>query len=324
MTFSVKLGYTMDRYRRMAILATVVEHGSIRRAARELRLTPSAVSQQIRRLEEETGVTLLRRSTRRLTVTEAGEAFYEGCAAMVAAAKSAHESLTALQESPIGELSISAPAGFAATHLIEAIAPLLTAHPALSLRVVVTDDGVDVIGDRIDVAITIGTPLTGSTLVRRHLADWPLVLCASPRYLLHRGTPASPLDLAQHDLLALPRWHHGTDVMTGPEGRQHRVDVAPRVLSNNQVAIRDLTLAGMGLSFHVAPEVAVHLATGQLVRVLPDWSLPPVSVAALMPSRNRQPPKVRVAIDALHAHLNPKTLVEPTKRPVRKKGSSTR
>ena len=86
----------------MAILATVVEHGSIRRAARELRLTPSAVSQQIRRLEEETGVTLLRRSTRRLAVTEAGEAFYEGCAAMVAAATSAHESLTALQESPFG------------------------------------------------------------------------------------------------------------------------------------------------------------------------------------------------------------------------------
>jgi DNA-binding transcriptional LysR family regulator len=81
----------------------------------------------------------------------------------------------------------------------------------------------------------------------------------------------------------------------------------------------------MGLSFHVAPEVAAHLAAGQLVRVLPDWSLPPVSVAALMPSRNRQPPKVRVAIDALHAHLNPKTGVEPAKRTVReKKGRSTR
>ena len=90
------------------------------------------------------------------------------------------------------------------------------------------------------------------------------------------------------------------------------------------MAIRDLTLAGMGLSFHVALEVAVHLAAGQLVRVLPDWSLPPVSVAALMPSRNRQPPKVRVALDALHAHLNSKTLAAPARRPSRKKGSPIR
>ena len=314
----------MDRYRRMAILATVVEQGSIRRAARELRLTPSAVSQQIRRLEEETGVTLLRRSTRRLTMTEAGEAFYEGCAAMVAAARSAHESLTALQESPVGELSISAPAGFAATHLVKAIAPLLAVHPALSLRLVVTDDGVDIIGDRIDVAITIGTPLTSSTLVRRHLADWPLVLCASPRYLVRRGTPTSPQELAQHDFLALPRWHHGTDVMTGPEGRQYRVDVAPRVLSNNQVAIRDLTLIGLGLSFHVVPEIAEDLAAGRLVRVLPDWSLPPVAVAALMPSRTRQPSKIRMAVDALRAYLNPEAPVEAEKRTPHSKRSSTR
>ena len=311
----------MDRYRRMAILATVVEQGSIRRAARELRITPSAVSQQIRRLEGETGVTLLRRSTRRLAMTEAGEAFYEGCAAMVAAARSAHESLTALQESPVGELSISAPAGFAATHLIKAIAPLLAAHPALSLRLVVTDDGVDIIGDRIDLAITIGTSPSGSTLVRRHLADWPLVLCASPGYLVRRGTPASPPELPHHDFLALPRWHHGTDVMTGPKGQQYRVDVAPRVLSNNQVAIRDLTLMGLGLSFHVVPEIADDLAAGRLVHVLPDWSLPPVAVAALMPSRTRQPSKIRMAIDALRAYLNPKAPVETDKRMPRSKSS---
>ena len=314
----------MDQYRRMAILAAVVEQGSIRRAARELRLTPSAVSQQIRRLEEETGVTLLRRSTRRLSMTEAGEAFYEGCAAMVAAARSAYDSLTALQESPVGELSISAPAGFAATHLLKAIAPLLAVHPALSLRLVVTDDGVEIISDRIDLAITIGTPITSSTLVRRHLADWPLVLCASPRYLAQRGVPASPQELAQHAFLALPRWHHGTDVMTGPKGQQYRVDVAPRVLSNNQVAIRDLTLMGLGLSFHVVPEIAGDLAAGRLVRVLPDWTLPPVAVAALMPSRTRQPSKIRMAVDALRAYLNPKVQAETEKRTPRSKRHSTR
>jgi len=94
------------------------------------------------------------------------------------------------------------------------------------------------------------------------------------------------------------------------------------VLSNNQVAIRDMTLRGIGLSFHVLPEVAAYLAAGQLVRVLPDWSLPPVAVAALMPARNRQPSKVRMAVDALLAHLKPKTSVEAQGRSPRPKRRS--
>lgn len=209
----------MDRYRRMAMLAAVVENGSIRRSARELGLTPSAVSQQIRRLEQETGVTLLRRTTRRLALTEAGEAFYEGCAAMVAAARSAHDRLAALQESPVGELRISAPAGFAANHLVTALAPFLVAHPAIALRLVVTDEPIDIIRERIDLAIKISRPLPSSSLVRRHLADWPLVLCASPSYLARRGTPDVPQDLAQHDFLALPRWHHSADLPSARTGR---------------------------------------------------------------------------------------------------------
>src|SRR4051812_11331414 len=184
----------MDRYRRMAILVAVVQNGSIRRAAGELGLTPSAVSQQIRRLEQETGVTLLRRTTRRLSLTEAGEAFYEGCVAMVSAARIAHERLADLQDAPVGELRVSAPAGFAAGHLVKGLAPFLAAHPRLGLRLVVTDEPIDIVRERIDFAITISRPLPSSRLVRRHLADWPLVLCASPGYLARRGTPRTPAD----------------------------------------------------------------------------------------------------------------------------------
>jgi DNA-binding transcriptional LysR family regulator len=157
--------------RRMAMLVAVVENGSMRRAARTLSLTPSAVSQHIRQLERETGVTLLRRSTRRLTLTDAGQAFYEGCAAMVAAARSAHERLTALQEGVIGELSVSAPVGFATSHLTRALIPLLEAHLLLSLRIVATDDLLDLMRERIDLAITIGTTPPAASLIRRHLAD---------------------------------------------------------------------------------------------------------------------------------------------------------
>src|SRR5262245_24751753 len=162
--------------RRMAVFASVVRSGSMRRAARALGLTPSAISQQIRQLERETGVTLLRRSTRKLALTDAGEAFYEGCAAMVAAAREAHDRLSTLHDSVSGEPSISAPVGFAPAHLAPALAPLLAAHPTLTLRIVATDDQLDLQRERIDIAIAIGTTPPATTLVRQHLADWENVL----------------------------------------------------------------------------------------------------------------------------------------------------
>jgi len=287
----------------MAVLAAVVESGSLRRAARELGLTPSAVSQQIRRLEEEVGAVLLRRSTRRLDLTEAGDAFYQGCASMVEAARLAQERLAAVLEAPTGELALGVPAGFAADHLVPALAPLLGSHSGLRIRLLVTDERIDLLQERLDLAIVIGRSLPSSSLVRHHLADWELGLYGSPAYLAKRGTPAEPRALARHDLIALPRWHHGGDVLVGPDGRRHRVLVAPRVVSNNQLAVRHLTLAGYGLSFHVLPEVAHHVSAGQLVRVLPAWRLPSLSVDALMPARPRQAAKVRLAIQALEDYL---------------------
>jgi DNA-binding transcriptional LysR family regulator len=300
--FSVKVAFTMD-LRRMAILATVVESGSMRKAARQLGLTPSAVSQQIRQLERETGVTLLRRSTRHLALTDAGEAFYEGCSAMLAAARAAHERLATLHDAMVGELRVSAPVGFATAHLTHALVPLLRSHPQLSLQLVATDDQLDLRRERIDIAIAIGTPPLASSLVRRHLADWENVLVGSPSYLSVRGAPHTVDDLAHHDFIALPAWHHPADVMSGPGGRVFRLQTRPRVTSNNQHTIKQLALAGVGLSFHVVPEISEELADGRLVRVLPKWSTPRLSVDALMPPRT-QPAKVRAAIDALATYLS--------------------
>jgi LysR family transcriptional regulator, transcriptional activator for aaeXAB operon len=290
--------------RRMAMLATVVESGSMRRASRALGLTPSAVSQQIRQLERETGVTLLRRSTRRLVLTDAGEAFYEGCASMLAAARSAHERLTGLQQGVLGELSVSAPVGFAGTHLVPALAPLLEAHPKLSLRLVATDDLVDLMRERIDIAIAIGTMPPATSLIRRHLADWTNIVVAAPAYLEAHGTPRTASELAAHDFVALPAWHHGGDVMTAPDGSHHRIGMKRRVTSNNQLTLKQLALAGCGLCLNVEPELLEELHDGRLVRVLQDWSLPVLSVDALLPPRTNQPAKVRAALDALSSYLS--------------------
>jgi DNA-binding transcriptional LysR family regulator len=290
--------------RRMAVFATVVQSGSMRRAARELGLTPSAVSQQIRQLEKETGVTLLRRTTRKLAVTDAGQAFFNGCVAMLDAAHAAHDRLAELHDEVVGELAVSAPVGFAASHLANAVHPLLAAHPRLTLRLVVTDDHLDLAREHIDVAITIGTTPPASSLVRQHLATWENALVASPRYLKTHGTPRTAEDLADHVFVSLPAWHHGGDVLTGPGGARYRLAPKPRVISNNQLTIKQLTLAGCGLSFNVVPEVADDLERRTLVRVLPKWSAPTLSVDALMLPRQTQPAKVRAAIEFLRRYLS--------------------
>jgi len=286
----------------MATFAAVVRNGSVRTAAGELRVTPSAISQQIRQLEEELGVALFGRAGRRLSLTDAGAAFYQGCAEMIRAAARAREDLIAYQHAPVGELSISAPTGLSSL-LADALRPFLARSPKLSLRIVVTDEAMDLVRDRIDLAISISRPLRDSSLVRRHLADWPLILCAAPGYLHRKGTPRVPEDLARHDLLALPPTHHPTDVLTGADGQEHRVTVKPRVVSNNQDLIRHLTLEGAGLSFQAAPEVRAELGDGRLVRVLPDWATQVLTVDALMPARTPQPAKVRMAIEVLKEHL---------------------
>lgn len=290
--------------RRMALLVAVVEARSMHSAARTLSLTPSAVSQQIRQLERETGVVLLNRSTRHLQLTSAGQAFYAGCRAMVEAAREAHERLAAARDAVAGELRISAPVGFASTHLAPALAPLLTAHPRLTLGLVATDEVRDLAREGVDLAVVIGVAPPTTSYIRKHLADWSNVLVAAPAYLEAHGTPASPADLSQHALLALPSWHHPADVFTGPRGEQVRLTHSRRVTCNDQLTVRQLTLAGCGLSLHVEPEIADELRTGRLVRVLRGWTLPTLSVDLLMLPRTAQLPRVRAVVEAIRGHLS--------------------
>jgi DNA-binding transcriptional LysR family regulator len=289
--------------RRMAIFVAVVDAHSMHAAARSLGLTPSAVSQQVRTLERETGVVLLNRSTRHLQLTSAGEAFYSGCRAMVEAARDAHERLATVRDAVAGELRLSTPVGFASTHLAPALAALLTAHPNLTLAIVATDEIRDLVRERIDVAVVIGVTPPATSYVRRHLADWTNVLVAAPAYLEARGRPRTPADLAGHAMLALPIWHHPADVFTGPQGEQVKLTHSRRITCNDQLTIRQLTLAGCGLSLHVEPEIADELDAGRLARVLPEWTLPRLSVDALVLPRTAHLPRVRAVVDALRTYL---------------------
>lgn len=299
----VKFYFTMDKLKRMAIFARVVETHSMSGAARELGMSTSAISQQLRQLEKETGVVLLHRSTRKLTLTEAGETFYVGCANMVHAARQAEQNLADLRDELVGELRIAAPIGFAGGALPAALAPLLARHPQLKLRLFAGDERIDLIRSRIDLAVRIGR-LADSTLIARPLAQVEEVICASPDYLSRAGIPRTPEDLARHEWITLtvlgdPQFLE----LTGPGGERRRVRVEGRIASNEAQSTKQLTLAHLGLSRNIVTDLSPELKDGRLVRVLPDWKLPEIGIHAVTLRKDAQPAKVRHAIKALKEYL---------------------
>ncbi|MGA4473564.1 LysR family transcriptional regulator [Ectopseudomonas chengduensis] len=292
----------MEQLKRMALFATVVQKGSMVAAAEAMGMTASAVSQQIRRLEEATGVTLLHRTTRKLTLSEAGAQFYESCWQIVELAEQAEQRLAEQRDAPVGELRVAAPVGFSGPLLSEALAPLLSAHPGLSLSLFFHDEQIDLIESRIDLAIRVGRQ-EDSSLVARYVTDWRMILCVAPAYLARVGLPIEPSQLLKLDWIGLhlERSQHLT--LLGPGGVQQRLRLETRISCNNILAARQFTLAGMGVSLQPVPEVRELLARGELLPLLPDWQLEPIGLHIVTPRRDAQPAKVRYAIEALRRHL---------------------
>ncbi len=292
----------MDQLKRMAIFAEVVAAGSLTAAARRLGMTPSAVSQHLRQLEQSLGLALLHRSTRRLALTEAGERYHTGCAAMVAAARSAEQALARLRDEPEGELRLAAPIGFGSL-LATALAPLRS-YPKLRLALLLDDTVIDLIESRVDIALRVGEQ-PDSTLVARKLGSMKRQLCASPAYLAERGWPAQPQDLLKHDVLGSRPRNASFEVLElqGPGGEQQTLRLESRVQASQVTAVHALCVAGWGISVGVVDEDREALAEGRLLPVLPGWHLADVPVYAVTPRRGEQPAKVRHALDMLAAHF---------------------
>lgn len=293
----------MDDLKRMAVFASVVQHGSMSSAARSMAMSTSAVSQQVRQLEQASGVTLLHRSTRKLTPTDAGARFAEHCIAMVSAAQQARQQLVLAHDAPSGELRISAPVGFA-RHVAPALAPLLAAYPELKLRLLVDDAMIDLIDARIDLALRAGR-LADSSWAAKRLCSFEWVLCASPDYLRRHGTPVAPADLLAHQWMVGSREGSALHLqLEGPSGEHENLRLEARIATNNQLTLEQMCAAGLGLAVVTHPDVHGALRAGQLVRVLPNWRMPEIPVWAVTPQRENQPAKVRHAIAALQSYFN--------------------
>jgi DNA-binding transcriptional LysR family regulator len=294
----------MDDLKPLAIFAETVAAGSMSAAARRLGMSPSAVSQAIRQLEAQGGVTLLHRSTRKLALTEAGERYYPHCKRMLEAAHAAAESLQQSRDAPTGELRVSAPVGFT-NHVAPALAPLLAEAEQLRLCLLVDDAMIDLIDARIDLAIRVGK-LADSSWVARRLCEFDVILCASPEYLERHGTPAAPQDLPAHQWLTFERERGAGPIavdLHDAQGRHQRLEIEPRIVSNNQIALQQLCEQGMGIARLGHADVYSRLQQGALVRVLAPWHLPALPVWAVTPKREGEAAKVRFAVEYLKRYF---------------------
>jgi len=289
----------MDPITDIAVFVRVVELGSFTRAAEALALSKAAVSKSIGRLEQRLGARLLHRTTRKLTLTEAGDTFFRRGAAALAELNDAQQEISQLTQTPRGLLRVTAPTYLGSVTLAPLLHEFQERYPEVSLDLNLSDQQVDLVQERFDVAVRMST-LADSSLVSRRLAPCPIHIVASPAYLKRHGTPKSPADLRQHDCLTYSisrtpnEWR-----LRAPNGRWVTVDVKGPLRCNNDFVIKQATLDGLGIAFFPSFFVEKEIADGRLVRILKDYDGPAFFIQAVYASRHHLPPKVRAFVDFL-------------------------
>jgi DNA-binding transcriptional LysR family regulator len=296
----------VDNLTEISIFVRVVESGSFSTAAEKLGLSRAAVSKSVSRLENRLGARLLHRTTRRLSLTEAGRALFSRGREALATIEEAQLEVGHLQGEPRGTLRISGPVFFGVRYLAPVLAEFLSRYPAIEAEVELDDRVVDIIEEGFDVAIRI-TELPDSSLVTRRLARCRHVICASPEYWQHHGKPTRPEELAGHNCFIYsyepsPRtWR-----LLCPDGREVAVQVDGRLRFNNTELARVAAVRGLGVILLPTFYVGEDIREGRLVSVLEDHRFArDVAVYAVYPVRKHLPPKVRLFVDLLVERFGP-------------------
>ena len=283
----------MDRLGDLDVFARVVTARSMSAAGRELNLSPAVISKRIRRLEERLGVRLLQRTTRQLSLTQAGQGFYERVISILSSVEEAEGWVASGAATARGVLRVSAPTSFGRMHVAPHLKRLLDLNPLVTVELVLSDSFVDIVGESFDLAVRIAD-LADSSLVARRLAPNHRVLCATPAYLAGKGAPQRLEDLGAHTLIA-----HNTDQwrLDGPKGPVvSRINGPLR--TNSSEVVRETLLAGLGIALRSTWDVGPELKTGALVRVLPEYSGGRrVAIHGVYPSRRHMEQKVRTFLD---------------------------
>ncbi|HEY0635786.1 MAG TPA: LysR family transcriptional regulator [Gammaproteobacteria bacterium] len=291
----------MDRLLQLHTFTRVAERGSFSAAARDLQVTQSAVSKAVTALEQTLGVRLLNRTTRSVSLTEAGRTYYERCRRILADLAEADAAAAGLHVHITGAIKIAAPVPFGLTFISPRVARFHLLHPGLALELELDDRPVDLVQEGVDVAIRLGH-LKAPGLVARKLGDSRFVAVASAAYLAAHGTPTRPEELQAHRCLAYSndsdRW-----AFKSRSGANRAVNVKGLYRSNNLLVLKDAAMAGAGIARVPRWMVDAEIKAGLLRIVLEEYGLPSFAIHAVFPSARQIPAKVRTFVDFLHSEL---------------------
>jgi DNA-binding transcriptional LysR family regulator len=295
----------MDRSSDMAVFVTAIESGGFSAAARQLGQTPSAVSKHVARLEDRLGARLINRTTRRLSLTAEGEAYFGRARRILADIEDAEQAISQSSGTPQGELRVNTSVAFGQSQLVPLLPAFLDRYPQLRIKLTLNDRIVDLVEEGDDVAIRIAD-LADSNLIGRKLADSRRILCASPDYIARHGRPAVPADLARHRCL-VPNYASALSNLEfeGPDGIE-RIHVSGAFESNNADSLYRLALAGLGIVRFAEFMVGADVRAGRLVPLLQEFDRgrsPPIM--AVYPHKKHLSPRVRAFVDFLVEKFTP-------------------
>lgn len=295
----------MDLANQMILFAKVVDNHGFSAAAREMGLTPSAISRQISHLEDRLGIRLLNRSTRRVSLTDVGRTFYMRCAEVARNVVDAEELIRSLVDHPQGKLRVASTVAFAKAQLMPLMPEFIALNPEVKLSFELTDRFVDLVGEEIDVAIRFTEQLNDQSAIARKLAPNKRVFVASPAYLREFGAPKSPTDLVNFNCLQLSTvrafnlWHfeNGTS--------DSEIKIEGNFDANSADAVYHAALSGIGIAKLSTYLVNDALADGRLEQVLPDYWDATSDILAVYSNKRNLSPNVRALVDFLADRLGP-------------------
>jgi DNA-binding transcriptional LysR family regulator len=291
----------MDRMTSMATFVKVVDVGSFSAAARALNMSPSMVTNHVQSLEERLGVRLLNRSTRKLSLTEVGQNYYERAQQILGDIEDAESSAQALQTTARGNLRLNTSIAMP-PFLAPVIAEFVALYPDVSIDMSMSDREVDLVEDGFDLAIR-HMPAADSSLISRRIATYHFILVGAPSYFAQHGLPTHPSDLMSHNCLAFLHAVWGNEWrFSGPDGTL-AVPVSGNMQSNSANALRLAAVHGQGVTIMPSFLVADDLRAGRLVSVLDEFLTAEYGVTAIYPHRHRLTAKVRSFIDLLAARF---------------------
>ena len=294
----------MDRFASMQVFTKVVEAGSFARAAERLGISTSVASRQVADLEAHLQSRLLNRTTRKLSLTESGQAFYERALQVLADLEEAEQAAAQNVAEPRGTIKLNAALAFGILHLAPVLDDYLARYPEVSIDVTLSDRVVDLVEEGYDLALRITAEVRNPGMVARRIGSTRSVVCAAPAYLKRHGTPTHPKELAQHNCLLYSYSAVVNDwAFREPKGGEFNVRVAGNLRTNNGNLLREAAARGVGVIREPSFQVDEDLRNGRLVRLLEDYTWQEMPIHAVYASRKHVTAKVRSFVDFLAGHF---------------------